>query len=305
MAPFRFVAADRSRDGRAPLIIHEGTRQHLVRCRVPLQPTAVNKRTVLIYGPERYLLQLSELEALDAPPVFARCSWGGTADLADHRWPCEFARLENGGVTFSAGNAGKSESYVAQTAVSKQHMRVGTHHAEFHVSADAVAHYTIGIIAAEDLPFGAKRFDHEIMSAGPPVDIDPLDPRLLQNRNHGSSEAVPRAYGTRYWGWESFNGSHQAQDSQEVPWEGMEPFQHEAVGLTVDIDAGTLTAYKGGRKLGVLTSILPRENVSFHWFASIFGEQSSADTELREWKGAVSILPRRPHGPHGLTLSGS
>ena len=61
--------------------------------------------------------------------------------------------------------------------------------------------------------------------------------------------------------------------------------QDEIIGLTLDVDAGTLTAHRDGTELGTVASDLPRGE-SFVWYVDL-----SADCENAEpFSGSVTFV---------------
>ena len=73
--------------------------------------------------------------------------------------------------------------------------------------------------------------------------------------------------GTCSWSdWET-----DSSDKYDVRWSGMEAFEFEdgELGLLLDLDAGTLTAYKNGRRLGIMKDVSTCHGCQIDIFYSI------------------------------------
>ena len=75
------------------------------------------------------------------------------------------------------------------------------------------------------------------------------------------------------------SGGYHYQDNSHSKWPGMAWYgRGDTVGLLLDVEGGTLTAFKNGARLGV---VVPNESVPslgagpFHWAVDLFGKGTS------------------------------
>ena len=78
--------------------------------------------------------------------------------------------------------------------------------------------------------------------------------------------------------WDSSDGAH-GQGGSGSGWPGMAGYgRGDTVGLLLDVEGGSLTAFKNGARLGV---VVPNERVPslgpgpFHWAVDLYGKGSS------------------------------
>lgn len=57
--------------------------------------------------------------------------------------------------------------------------------------------------------------------------------------------------------WTDWNAESQSTIGDGIQWSGMEAFEFDdgELGLLLDLDSGTLTAYKNGRRLGIMKDV--------------------------------------------------
>ena len=166
--------------------------------------------------------------------------------------PLAFDQLVGQHIEYVEGNksrvVNRSESWA--TAFSNNIMMAGKHYASFEVCHEP--HYT-----ACDFVLGVMRPGKAVQSAK----FHPLVPSFF---NHFTQRAESRQYnnivnccmcyssdnGSCYSSaWESSNANGSAR------WDGMEDFGYGStykIGMLLDLDEGTLSVYKNGRRLGVM-----------------------------------------------------
>ncbi|KAL7495382.1 hypothetical protein ACHAWT_003808 [Skeletonema menzelii] len=82
--------------------------------------------------------------------------------------------------------------------------------------------------------------------------------------------------------WTDWNAESQSTIGDGIQWSGMEAFEFDdgELGLLLDLDSGTLTAYKNGRRLGIMKDGLSGEycwttSIMAHFNPGYFGNEQS------------------------------
>ena len=151
-------------------------------------------------------------------------------------------------------------------ALSDHVMRRGRHFAKFIISREKYGVYLIHVGVIRPLPGWDKK------------ELDEFDPIHVNSYHSISRELL--AERTERWGANNVNScSYRCRDGRcwssswvdydnEV-WEGQELLDEDrTVGLLLDLDDGTLSLYKNGRRLGVMKSGLSGE---YCWYTSMGG----------------------------------
>ena len=204
------------------------------------------EKSVLVGG--RNVRRLHDLELMRSPLHFEQLI--GSADVIRYSQPEDRS-------TISLKFTRKLQH---ATAVSNQEMRAGRHYATFHITE--VQGYQI------NKDFGVIRPIKDLDKKG----LENFDPICYENDLHKHRKLL-LAEKTDEWGddlhccsYSSFNGKccsanwndedkGEDDDWNGDDWVGMEPVRIVdglAVGLLLDLDAGTLSVFKDGRKLGVM-----------------------------------------------------
>ena len=188
---------------------------------------------------DRCLEILRELEQLDAPCTFAR--WGEDAAGFDISRPVRTDEGFNFTLTEGRQVAAVSadfDGYSEPVCVTSTPMRAGVHHTEFDILGESFG-LTIGICGALYTP---------------------------------DFQGGPSGYIKAGMGWNArsgalcFNGDQDPNSMDkcmssrhQYQWPGSEPYgKGDTIGLQVDFGRDTVTAFKNGRRLGLLVNGLSR-----------------------------------------------
>jgi len=158
-------------------------------------------------------------------------------------------------------------------AMSNLKMRGGTHFASFNISQGADKFYIdVGIV--RPLPGWEKK------------ELESFDPVYVYSFHNLSQDLL--AERTERWGTSDINCCSYYCDDGDCSWsnwsdyhpelyEGRESLNEEGtIGLLLDLDEGTLTVYKNGRKLGIMKSGLTGE---YCWYTSMHSRGDTVSIE--------------------------
>ena len=197
---------------------------------------------------------LLELELMRSPSYFKQLN--GCADMIKYSQP------EDKSTITLRPHGEHNGQYHHVTAISNQEMRAGRHYVTFHVT---------GVHGSEIyLDFGVIRPIKDCSKKG----LDNFVPLCYEKDQHIYRKLL-LAEKTDEWGdnlhfcsyhseegacfFANWNDEDRDEDEDEHwpgdEWEGREPapvVNNLAVGLLLDLDAGTLSVFKDGRKLGVM-----------------------------------------------------
>ena len=159
------------------------------------------------------------------------------------------------------------------TAMSGQVMRGGTHFVEFAVSGnDSTVVVNLGVIRPLSLTNGILEADW-----GWEWNVDPVN---VSSRYIPAAAEILRSQRTARWGdgnincctyycdsgrcfWTDWNNRDDISD-----WQGREGLEASGtIGLLLDLDEGTLSVFKDGRRLGEMKGGLDGE---YCWFATVY-----------------------------------
>ena len=161
----------------------------------------------------------------------------------------EDVTLSEGGALATTGDGGDDICYRA--AASKAVMRAGRHYAQWLITA-VNGNYAVHVAAG--MFFGVIRPSWDVEGG---EDADDVDGHCFYYTIGGCRFPYCR------------------------PWEGMQDAREEGdrIGLLLDLDQGTMTAYKNDERLGVMATGLSGE---YSWAVSVYGRSSSARVEAAE-----------------------
>lgn len=241
--------------------------QEAARLRVEEHCRTQNEVCSLLRGPalRAWLPLLAELEA---PRVFTFCTDPHMAVVLDDFFT---GALSNGGSTFNIvvpnGTVTNDGQYTAASrqAVCGRPMRGGTHQAEFTTTHHDgnVPSFTIGVIDQRSFA---------LENEAPINELDPL-PVPVSGRvtESGYIMGRPGVYGWDCEGTVFISHEGGSIDSRWVSGTERGYGPGKTVALRLDLDAGRLEAFQGGRRLGSLVEGL-RLVGSFCWFVWIYCE---------------------------------
>ena len=188
----------------------------------------------------------------------------------------EFGQLIGKHIKYTSADSKSKVStkvYCCNSAMSNLVMRRGGHYAIFNVSKEA-DDFNIDVGIIRPLPGWGKKeldnFDPSLVESGDDVSQDLLAERT---ERWGTSDAHCCSYncdgGDCYWS--DWSNRHCEE------WDGMEGLDEvETFGLLLDLNEGTLTLYKNGRRLGVMKSGLIGE---YCWYTTIGFHGSTVSIE--------------------------
>ena len=158
------------------------------------------------------------------------------------------------------------------TAMSGRVMRGGRHFVEFAISHDEQSNLNIfvGVVRPVSLTNGidmeadwqGKVFPMYVSSSYAPAVAEKLRSQTTAKWGVGNVHCCAFFCGSGYRRWTDWGSNDSSQ------WRGLEGLgESGTVGLLLDLDEGTLTVFKNGRRLGVMKDGLGGEYI---WFVSVY-----------------------------------
>ena len=184
------------------------------------------------------------------------------------REPLEFRQLIGKDIFYTSTESRSKVSMIddgCSSAMSNFAMRRGKHCATFNVSREGAGGFFINVGIVRPLPGWDEK------------ELDVFDPAIVNSSGNVSQDLIAERterWGTSdvnccsYWCYDGRCYWSDWSDRGDARWEGAESLDEAGtIGLLLDLDEGTLTVYKNGRRLGVMKSGLSGE---YCWYTSMF-----------------------------------
>ena len=196
----------------------------------------------------RIVQDIATEEEMAALPAYEANNWLSKYNyLQLLRMPLTFDQLV-GPIGYVEGNkscvTSSGEGFSFGTAFSNNIMMAGKHYASFELcSSGSLADLYVGVMRPGEAMLSAKG--------------DPLSPLFHQHftQRKGSRQYNNRINCSIYFSFDGYCLSHDWGGGNPViePWDGMENLSPPGkIGMLLDLDEGTLSVYKNGRRLGVM-----------------------------------------------------
>lgn len=221
--------------------------------------SAEQQNQVPWFGYERWLHMLRRMEVLSAPLVFHGSYRGGTVLLSDNR---RTMTKKASGLGTPGGLLDATLVYSEDLADPTFSMRRGRHYAEFSLvgrGSPGPAHFSVGIVDHSSVRPSRSSSDSSRCRGS-------LEPPSGGGRAREASAYLFDTKDGHCLDWTEVDWARHSWQMSPEGWRSH--FGSERIGLLLDVEAGKLSVYRGGIKLGTMVRDLNKQG-HYVWVVQI------------------------------------